>query len=449
MSSMKKSDLLSMAVQNLKNRKSRTKLTVIGVIIGTCSIVIMVSIGVGINNTITSMFSTSSVAQISVTSQNIFDTIDDEEKKHSPLDDSAVAYLNSIESVEQVVPIIKLNDGVVVTRGKYSMLNPTIIGIDFDNLEKYGLKFKEGEKSNSTYENIAYFGDTAVTGFTDRQGNPVKYKFDKDYHLSECEINPMTDTFYIGVVDNSNVEQNHTNNIPQEKLRVEGVVTADTNKGLDVSNAIYVDIDYAKKLINEYNRITKGEKKSTEYTEICVYIDDIDNIESVQSKITAVGLLGFSDQNALEGTKKIMLAVQLVLGAIGAVSMFVAAFGISNTMVMAVYERTKEIGVMKVIGCDIKDIKALFLYEAGIIGLIGGAVGVAISCIVSLIANLVAMAAMSSMSGGEDISITVSSVPWWLALLGIGFSTGIGVLSGLSPASRAVKVSALKAIHNE
>lgn len=92
-----------------------------------------------------------------------------------------------------------------------------------------------------------------------------------------------------------------------------------------------------------------------------------------------------------------MRVVQLILGAIGAVSMFVAAFGISNTMVMSVFERTKEIGIMKVLGCDIKDIKDMFLYEAGIIGLFGGTIGIIISYIISIIANLVAKKVMSGM----------------------------------------------------
>ena len=141
--------------------------------------------------------------------------------------------------------------------------------------------------------------------------------------------------------------------------------------------------------------------------------------------------------------------VQLVLGAIGAVSMLVAAFGISNTMVMAVYERTKEIGVMKVIGCDISDIKAVFLCEAGMIGFMGGTIGIVISLIISVIANFAASAVIGSLGGDASAGITVSSVPLWLILLGIGFSVVIGVVSGISPANRAVKVSALKAIHSE
>lgn len=106
-----------------------------------------------------------------------------------------------------------------------------------------------------------------------------------------------------------------------------------------------------------------------------------------------------------------MRIVQLILGAIGGVSMFVAAFGISNTMVMSVFERTKEIGIMKVLGCDIRDIKDIFLYEAGIIGMFGGVIGIIISYIISIIANLIAGKVMSSMvDTSMGMKICVSSI---------------------------------------
>ena len=105
---------------------------------------------------------------------------------------------------------------------------------------------------------------------------------------------------------------------------------------------------------------------------------------------------------------------------------------------------------MKVLGCDIKDIKDMFLYEAGIIGLFGGTIGIIISYIISIIANLVAKKVMSGMiDTSMGAKICVSSIPLWLAVLGIAFSVGVGVLAGLSPANKSVKVSALTAIHNE
>lgn len=436
-----------MALQNLKNRKSRTKLTVIGVVIGTCAIVIMVSIGVGINNTITSMYSTSSVTRITVNTPMSFGTEDDDKQK-TPLDDRAVEYIKTLKGVNSVVPVLNLSEGITITRGKYSIQNASVVGIDFDNLEAIGAKFIQGEKLDSNMPTIAYFGERAVMNFTDRQGNPVKCEVDENNNITECEIDPMADTFYIGAVDNSG-EGKAAVPATQDKLKVGGVIKIDGGSGFDPGGSVYVDINMAKKLVNEYNKLNRDNRKSSDYSEIYVSVENIDSVKSVQDKIREVGLESYSDQDNLEYTKKIMTVVQLVLGAIGAVSMFVAAFGISNTMVMAVYERTKEIGVMKVIGCDISDIKALFLCEAGIIGLMGGTIGVVISWIVSLIANFVASMVMNSMGADSSMSITVSSVPWWLALVGIGFSTLIGVVSGLSPASRAVKVSALKAIHNE
>ena len=79
--------------------------------------------------------------------------------------------------------------------------------------------------------------------------------------------------------------------------------------------------------------------------------------------------------------------IQMILGGLGAVSLFVAALSIANTMTMAIYERTKEIGVMKVLGCGLGKIRAMFLVEAAMIGFLGGVFGVAISYALSLLLN--------------------------------------------------------------
>ena len=103
---------------------------------------------------------------------------------------------------------------------------------------------------------------------------------------------------------------------------------------------------------------------------------------------------------------------------------------------MSIYERTREIGVMKVLGCELRDIRLMFLIEAALIGLMGGVVGVGLSFAISGVINAV---------GGSALSI----IPFWLVLLGLGFSTLVGILSGFSPANRAVRISALSAIRQE
>ena len=134
-----------------------------------------------------------------------------------------------------------------------------------------------------------------------------------------------------------------------------------------------------------------------------------------------------------------------MLGGIGAVSLFVAAIGITNTMMMSIYERTKEIGVMKVLGCDLRNIRSLFLMEAGFIGFIGGVIGLILSFILSAVVNHVA----STMSENMTDMSGISYIPIWLVFLSLIFAILVGMVAGFFPARRAMKLSPLAAIRNE
>ena len=116
---------------------------------------------------------------------------------------------------------------------------------------------------------------------------------------------------------------------------------------------------------------------------------------------------------------------------------------------MSVYERTREIGIMKVLGCHVGDIRALFLMEAGCIGLLGGIIGSIFSCTIAYMINYLGFSInfgtnFFGSSGGQMFIITP-----WLIGLALVFSTLIGIVSGYYPANRAVKISALTAIKQE
>jgi ABC-type antimicrobial peptide transport system permease subunit len=190
----------------------------------------------------------------------------------------------------------------------------------------------------------------------------------------------------------------------------------------------------------------KNEDKN-KYDEMKVSVDNVKNVQDVQEQIKAMGFEAYSLTDALENMKQTSSLIQAILGGIGAVSLFVAAIGITNTMVMSIYERTKEIGVMKVIGAQLKDIKRLFLFEAAMLGFIGGVFGIGLSYGISAIINKV-VAGMGGEMGYVGAQI-LSYIPIWLTLAGLGFSTLIGLIAGYYPAVRATKLSALEAIRTE
>ncbi|MGB4648542.1 MAG: FtsX-like permease family protein, partial [Acetivibrionales bacterium] len=166
-------------------------------------------------------------------------------------------------------------------------------------------------------------------------------------------------------------------------------------------------------------------------------------------EIKNMGYGTYSLLDILKSMQETSATMQAVLGGIGAISLFVAAIGITNTMVMSIYERTREIGVMKVLGCMLSDIRNLFLFEAALIGFIGGLLGIGFSYGASVLLNRYAGGLFGGgyYYGGSD-SI-VSLIPPWLAVAALAFATLVGIISGFMPARRAMKLSALEAIRTE
>ena len=168
------------------------------------------------------------------------------------------------------------------------------------------------------------------------------------------------------------------------------------------------------------------------------------NVTTVQKQIKSMGFQADSNMEWLEQSKKQSKMIQAFLGGIGAISLIVAAIGIANTMMMSIYERTKEIGIMKVLGCDMNKIRDMFLIESGIIGLLGGIIGLMISYIAAFAINKLGVAADFIGTTGD-----LSQIPLWLALFALVFSTIVGMLAGFFPSLRAMRLSPLAALRND
>ncbi|MCI1959545.1 MAG: ABC transporter permease [Clostridia bacterium] len=446
---MKKSDILFMCIQNLKRRRARTFLTVLGVVIGCCSIVIMVSIGIGMKESQEKM-----LAQMG--DLTIVTVMPQQGGTGSvKLDDKAVEDFKQIQNTVAVTPKTSLDDYSIRLyageNNRYVCDWATVAGLDttaFDNLGYdliSGKAIKDNDNEVIAGQYLAYdFEDTMRPdgmNMIERYGN---------YDENGKEL-PLPDPYFDIMNTKLTMEIDNGSDKFTIPLKVEGQVKEDYSKGYETSEGLIMGLGDIKKIIE---KAQNGSVSKKGYNSVIVKVNDISNVSQVEDEIKAMGFSTDSMESIRKPMEKEAHQKQMMLGGLGAISLFVAALGITNTMIMSISERTKEIGIMKSLGCFVNDIRIIFLTEAGIIGFMGGIVGCVVSLLISLIINMVSLGAFSpsnivlAVRGGEDVS-RVSVIPLWLLAFSVVFSILIGLCSGYYPANRAVKISALEAIKNE
>lgn len=447
-------DLIRMGLKNLFRRKVRTFLTVLGVIIGTASIVIMVSLGYGMNenfkNEIQKM---GSLNVINVSPSYGMPGGGGGYKKPTTLDDKSIESMSKLPNVAAVTPI--MDTQVKIVSGKYGAY-VQLIGIIPETMGEFGFNISEGRLLQKGDGLNLIMGSYVPMNFQDMKSRNYYPSFD-----GKPKVDVMKDKLVM-TFDMSYGEKKPTNpygetpNGPKTKpakvykIKVVGLIREGS---MDKDYSTYIDINELKKLIKENEKLQGGQKPITMpqqsgYNSAMVKVKDMNDVQEVQQKIKDMGFEAYSLTDYLESMKKTAATLQMVLGGIGAISLLVAALGITNTMVMSIYERTREIGVMKVIGASLSDIRRIFLFESGMIGLVGGLLGLGFSEAASLALNTFASGFLNFM-GPTGEGSKVSIIPIWLALSVLVFATFVGLISGFYPARRAMKLSALEAIKTE
>lgn len=450
-------DIVRMTFKNLLRRKTRTLLTVMGVVIGTASIVIMISIGIGMNESFKQEISRmGSLNTINVRSQDsgMYYVADEAEAgrgsnvKKRELDESAVADFSRLAGVDAVIPFIETQGKIKV--GKY-IGYVQLQGIDPKYMEKLDLKVSEGRLLGSDDNTGVVFG----FGTKDNMYNPKatgRYRWGG----TPPEIDLLKEKVTFSLDMSFGEEFMSDDGTVQKKpktYKISGVgILADGN--YEYYNSMFIDINEMRKMVKDFNRGKNQSDNSSDYRDIKGYsriivkVKDIKDVQAIQTQIKDMGFYADSLTDILESMQKTSQSIRIVLGAIGAVSLLVASIGIANTMVMSIYERTREIGIMKVIGSSLGDIKKMFLFEAAMIGLLGGIIGLLLSYGVSFGLNSAGFALLGFFgSGGEGTKTSI--IPVWLAGGAMLFTTAIGLISGFYPAKRAMKLSALEAIRKE
>lgn len=456
---MKLSDLLLMSISSLWKRKLRTVLTVLGVVIGITSIVVMVALGNGLKESMLENYSSyNSITQIELSIGGYYssESGQGEEKR---LNDDLVRELLAMEHVSAVYP--RLSFPVLAKSGKY-LGNFELTGITQEELSTLNLDVSQGKLPDSDTELQFFYGNYVVTScFCVEKTNSYYWETGivPDIDLMKDPIFVIFDTdAYWSAKGGSSSDGTPVRQPKKYVIETAGVMEGEADEWINTfSYSVFCDIDALK---TELQRIFKKKvipgqptrKNGKPYNELfysslIIQVDDMENVTPLTNELINLGYNAYSPAEWIQSEMDSMNTIQAVLGAIGAVAMLVAAISITNTMMMSIYERTKEIGVMKVLGCDIHNIQGLFLMEAGFIGFIGGIVGVGFSYLLSFIINSLMMS--SGMGDSMGITGAICRIPIWLGPLAIVFAILIGMIAGFLPSLRAMRLSPLAAIRNE
>lgn len=429
-------DILVMGLKNLWRRKVRSLLTVLGVIIGTAAIVVMISLSVGIEDAMIKQFE--SMGDLSMI--EVWPGYDG--RSQTSIDEEMMEEISAIEGVQVATPLIDSYARIVADRYE---VTTTIIGIKPEALPYLGLDLAEGRLLTSEDDLAVVFGGQVANNFAkprDNNSRGVKHYGEMNMD-QEAKVNVMEAslrlTYDMGYDDGSGKKK--------ETYRIDTAGLLNSEGYNRYSYAVIMPLETVMRLEQENNsNNSRTGKYEPEYRQVIVKAKSIEDVDHITESIQNMGLQCHSLSQMLEEAKKSTQLIRLILGGIGAISMLVAALGITNTMIMSIYERTKEIGIMKVLGAKLGDIGKLFVIESAMIGLLGGILGLGISYGLSYILNEVIMLGAAI---GVPMGAKMSIIPPWLSILALAFTSSVGLIAGLYPALRAMRLSALEAIRTE
>lgn len=400
---MKLIDLLRLSWTNLRGNRLRTILTVMGVGIGIGAIVFLVTLGLGLQK----------VTIEKITQSAALTTLDVNLGSSSllKLDDQTVADFQKIDHVESVSESIS-SSGQVTFNGITT--DCAIKGVDKNSIDWEGIKISP-EKILLSFAKAEENDPRAIISRGVLKLIDVKNK-------EEIIGKKITFDIYIPKEDDpSNLT----------KLTRDFTISDIMENETPIA---YIDIKELKSM---------GIKN---YTIIKVKVDGSANIPFVKDKISQKGYNVTSIADLIGQIERAFKYIQLVLGGFGIIALLVASIGMFNTMTIALLERTRDIGIMKAIGARKKDIRRMFIFEAAIIGFIGGIVGVGGGYFLGIGINGV-INGLAKNAGADPVKLF--NTPWQFVLGVLVFALAVGLITGIYPARRAARINSLEALRYE
>lgn len=427
-------DLLRLVVSNLGRMKGRVAMTAIGVIIGTAAVVVLISLAAGLQQSaLRDLSSIGSLTDINVYPMRALAAFGAPiAGREGVLDDRALSEFRKLPGVVAVTPREPLSAPAMLRYGRLTG-GSQILGTEPNQIDRLDFPVASGAARLGGGQVI--MGARVAESFFDPQGRRVSQPPDLLGQTLQLVLSRFTE-------DGQWVERT-------VRLRVAGVL--EKTGGAD-DYTVFMSLQEVLELNGWYagRRVNPARDG---YNQVLVKVARPDQVAAVEREILRKGFYAYSAHSVLQQVNSFFLVVQGILGGIGAIALLVAAFGIANTMLMSIYERTKEIGLMKAVGATNRDVMSVFLAESGSIGLLGGVGGVLLGVLLSGTINIVArtyLMAQAAQSGTvSETALSFVHMPFWLPIFAVLFATGVGVLSGVYPATRAASLNPIAALRYE
>ncbi|MGC1619476.1 MAG: FtsX-like permease family protein [Candidatus Acidiferrum sp.] len=454
---MKAGDLGELALRNLREAVLRNSLTTLGVAVGVASLVAMLSLGVGLQELATKRLSNSGLFDtVMVTQRRAFEGMRRAaanpvpEKAARELDEDARKELERLPNVVEVYPQIRFPTEVRYNGAPFSTI---VAGVPasaqqtgaYDGIQGNFFSSQNADEAilqiqlakDLSPQPATLIGKDLVVRYAEREALPPQN--------SASDAGGKTDAEDAGAGGFSIV--------PREKtLRIVGIVETEPAAGFGGfgSGRLLIPLDVASTLraaqVNDLRDAVRAANGKQNYASLTVRAKSPTQVEGIETAIKAMGFGAFSLLDASRNLQLFFTIFDLLLAIFGSLALAVATLGIINTLVMAILERRREIGILKALGAADRDVKQLFFVEAGVMGLLGGIFGVVFGWLIG-----------RALTWGTNIylhrqnlpSAHVFSVPWWLVLGAIVFAVAVSLAAGLYPASRAARLNPVEALRYE
>jgi putative ABC transport system permease protein len=468
---MKIGDLTELAVRNLRESVLRNSLTTIGISVGVASLVAMLSLGIGLQQLASRRLVKAGLFDtVIVTSRRDLRNMGRDEERNGPapgesriLDEASRLEIEHLPNVLEAYPDIRFitelryedtphmtmisalpasaqsNDAFEGMPGRFfsSDTAPEVILQKAFAEELLGKTPKPGADDISAGSLApSLLGKKLTMRYAQRQAAPVPSKADAVASMPDQSTVPGA--AYSVVSREQELTIVGISDLDPESMR--GPTRARVLLPLKLAETLHV-VQPA-----DLREISHAASDQPVYSSISVRVRSPKNVQPVEDAVKKMGFSTFSILDATRSLRQFFEVLDLFLGIFGSLALAVASIGIVNTLVMAILERRREIGIMKAIGASDGDVKNLFFAEAGAMGILGGIVGVALGWAIGHVINLGTNLYLKRQSLPPE---HFWAVPWWLAAFAIGFAFLVSLVSGLYPAARAARLDPVRALRYE